>query len=163
MNTFLRPFCEKLQECFHRGITWIHPITSEAITSKVVAPLIIADAPARAQVLNITNFNGNFGCNVCEISTIQSKKIIGKKTSRIYPFKVDCTLRSGDRMEEQARQLRHQLDKTDIKGVKGYCMLSCLPLIDIGTCVLPEYMHSVLLGVVKQFIKLWLTKRPMEY
>lgn len=61
-------------------------------------------------------------------------------------------------MEAQARKLR-KFNKNQIKGVKGYSILSCVPLIDIGTCVLPEYMHSVLLGVVKQFIKLWLDKK----
>lgn len=48
-------------------------------------------------------------------------------------------------MEAQARKLR-KLNKNQIRGVKGYSILSCVPLIDIGTCVLPEYMHSVLLG-----------------
>lgn len=61
-------------------------------------------------------------------------------------------------MEAQARKLR-KLNKNQIRGVKGYSILSCVPLIDIGTCVLPEYMHSVLLGVVKQLIKLWFDKK----
>lgn len=39
--------------------------------------------------------------------------------------------------------------------MKGKTVISLLPLIDIATCVIPEYMHSVLLGVGKQFFHLW--------
>jgi len=42
MNTFLQPFCLKLHKCFQDGINWLHPQT------KIIVPLIIADAPARA-------------------------------------------------------------------------------------------------------------------
>lgn len=30
MNTFLQPFCQKLNECFHNGISWIHPTTKKS-------------------------------------------------------------------------------------------------------------------------------------
>lgn len=58
-------------------------------------------------------------------------------------------------MEKQAqlalvRQLPH------IKGVKGKSIISSLPLVDLATCVMPEHMHSVLLGADKQFLNLWL-------
>lgn len=158
MNVFLRPLCLKLQQCFNNGINWVNQKTGETINSKAVAPLIIADAPARAQLQNILNFNGRYGCNICEIRTKRSKKHSGQKACRIFPFKIDCKIRTGERMEAQARKLC-KLNKNQIRGVKGYSILSCLPLVDIGTCVLPEYMHSVLLGVVKQVIKLWLDKK----
>lgn len=79
MNTFLKPFCDKLQQCFRDGITWIHPSTKEVFVSKVTAPLIIADASARAILQNIVNFNGRYGCNICEIKTQKSIAIDGKK------------------------------------------------------------------------------------
>ncbi|CAD6234319.1 GSCOCG00012389001-RA-CDS [Cotesia congregata] len=130
---------------------------------------MIADAPARAQVQNIMNFNGRYGCNICEIRTVRAKKIDGKKTCRIYPFKIDCRLRTGTRMEAQAQKLLKSSPKNQIRGVKGYSSMSCLPLVDVGTCVLPEYMHSVLLGVIKQFVSLhvdkpglWSIKNKME-
>ncbi|CAD6208981.1 GSCOCG00010795001-RA-CDS, partial [Cotesia congregata] len=48
-----------------------------------------------------------------------------------------------------------------INGVKGFSILSSLPLIDLGTCVVPEYMHSVLLGVVKHYVNLLLKKAAL--
>lgn len=65
-------------------------------------------------------------------------------------------------MEKQGRQveaIRRQGDqKTTIQGLKGTDVICALPYIDIATCFVPEYMHSVLLGVVRQMIALWFTK-----
>lgn len=157
MNTFLRPFCLKFKKYFEDGIHWVDQTTGENITSRIVAPLIIADAPARAQIQNILNFNGHYGCNMCEIRTKQCQRVVRKKSCRIYPLKDNVTLRTGARMEQQARRVLKS-NKIHIKGVKGYSVISCLPLVDLGTCVLPEYMHSVLLGVVKHFITIWLKR-----
>lgn len=157
MNTFLWPFCLKFKKYFEDGIHWIDRTTGENITSRIVAPLIIADAPARAQIQNILNFNGHYGCNMCEIRTKQCQRVVGKKSYRIYPLEDNVKLRTGARMEQQAGRVL-QLNKIHIKGVKGYSAISSLPFVDLGTCVLPEYMHSVLLGVVKHFITIWLKK-----
>ena len=67
MDTFLRPLCEKLNDSFQNGILWTNPKTQETFVSKLVAPLFIADAPARAELQNILYFSGKYGCNICEI------------------------------------------------------------------------------------------------
>lgn len=158
MNTFLQPFCTRLKDLYYKGFKWIHPQTNEEFISKVVAPLFIADAPARANLQNILLYNGTYGCNVCEIMTKKCKKIAGKKTTRIYPFeKNDSLLRTSTRMIRQA-EMREVFAKAHCKGVKGLSILSTLPLLDLGSCVLPKYMHSVLLGVVKQYANLLLEK-----
>ncbi|XP_074096310.1 uncharacterized protein LOC141525650 [Cotesia typhae] len=161
MNLFLRPICCKLKECFIKGIDWVHPKTGNSVNSKITAPLIIADAPARAQIQNILSFNGRYGCNICEIRTVRSKNIPGKKACRIYPYKTDFRVRIGERMEKQAKKLLRTDMKHQIRGVKGYSIMSCLPLTDISTCVFPEYMHSVLLGVVKQVIGIWFSAKAL--
>lgn len=159
MNIFLRPLCLKLRQCMDNGVDWIDPYSKKSINSKVIAPLMIADAPARAQIQNILNFNGSYGCNLCEIETVQTQRVKDKKTIRIYPFKSDSKLRTGKRMEQQAKKLGTLKNSNHIRGVKGYSVLSCAPCVDIGICLIPEYMHSVLLGVVKRFINIWLDKK----
>lgn len=42
-----------------------------------------------------------------------------------------------------------------VKGVKGPSWLSCLPFIDIVDGMSADYMHAVLLGVVKLLFTLW--------
>lgn len=157
MNMFLKPFCAKLRIYYEVGITWVHPQTKKIKTSKIVAPLIIADAPARAEVQNIMNFNGRYGCNICEIRMKKCKPIEKKRTIRIYDFDDASKLRTGERMEKLGRKVQNS-DRSQMRGVKGISEVSNLPLVDLGTCVIPEYMHSVLLGVVRQFTKIWFFK-----
>jgi len=134
-------------------------MTNEICTSKIVAPLIIADAPARAQIQNIVNFNGKYGRNICEIKTQQSKRIEGKTRIRVYAFHNEASqLRTKERMLAQGKKALRK-NKEEIKGVRGISIVSSLPLLDLATCVLPEYMHSALLGVGKQFINLWFKKK----
>ncbi|CAD6236670.1 GSCOCG00008229001-RA-CDS, partial [Cotesia congregata] len=123
IGTFLRPLQSKLDECFKNGVKWNHPITNEVITSKIVPSLIIADAPARAKLQNIFNFNGRYGCNICEIRTKKSQTIVSGK-----------------------------------RAIKGYSILSCFPLLDLGTCLIPEFMHSVLLGVTRRLFDTYTNK-----
>lgn len=153
MNLFLQPFCNKLRECFTDGIEWTDPLSGLKTTSKITAPLFIADAPARAQIQNILSFNGKYGCNLCEIKSKQCVKPKAKRLIRIYPFQSILKIRSRNSMKIQADAVRV------IKGVKGHSIITILPKLDISTCVLPEYMHSVLLGVVKQFINIWINKK----
>lgn len=137
------------------SVEWIDPSSSAKNKNKVYAPLFLADAPARAQLQNVLNFNGTYGCNICEIKTKRCDGGAGKKIIRIYPFQIDLPLRNKNAMKLQA-----EADDDDIKkGVKGQPIISILPKIDISTCFVPEYMHSVLLGVVKQFINIWLNKK----
>lgn len=61
-------------------------------------------------------------------------------------------------MEAQAQKLLESSTKKEISRVKGYSPMPCLPLVDVGTCELPEYMQSVLLGV-KPFVSLHVDKQ----
>ncbi|CAD6240875.1 GSCOCG00012589001-RA-CDS, partial [Cotesia congregata] len=74
--------------------------------SKVVAPLFIADAPARAEIQNIQYFSGKYGCNICEIKQKRCQPVVGSKTIRIYKF-TDKRIKLRDelRMYGQAEQL----------------------------------------------------------
>jgi hypothetical protein len=40
-------------------------------------------------------------------------------------------------------------------GVKGPIILSTIPSFDLARGFVPDYMHAVLLGVVRQFVFLW--------
>lgn len=79
MNVFLQPFCKNLKKLFEDGFLWTHKETREQITSRVIAPLFILDAPARAYVHNRKNFKSKFGCDMCEIKTTKSPIIPGQR------------------------------------------------------------------------------------
>lgn len=157
INLFLRPFCQKL--CENQYIKWKDPETGEENISKISAPLFIADASARAEIQNLLCFNGQYGCNICELKTVACENESGKKLVRVYPYKKHLKLRDGTEMAKQAEIVENTENLKHFKGVKGTTIISCLPNIDISTCVVPEYMHSVLLGVTKQFLNVWLNKK----
>lgn len=158
MNTFLHPFCVQLYKCYYDGIKWINPKNDDVCSSKIVAPLIIADAPARAEIQNILNFNGKYGCNICQIKTRKCRRVEGKRTTRSYIFNEKrCMLRSDERMQRQAEKASE--NRSTCKGVKGRSIVSALPLLDLSTCFIPEFMHSVCLGVGTQFLEIFLKNK----
>ncbi|KAK3924227.1 L-idonate 5-dehydrogenase (NAD(P)(+)) [Frankliniella fusca] len=157
MNTFLEPFSKEMLQISESGVEWTHPVTTEKNVSEVRIQLVVADAPARAKMQNILNFNGKHGCNVCEIKSVRClPNPAFRRRIRIFPYKHNLRLRTAVRMETQARQAMTQ--GAPVKGVKGPSVLSIIPSVDIATCFIPEYLHSVLLGVVGTLITLWINK-----
>jgi len=144
MNTYLRPLCLKLRSCFKEGgITWTHPRTNMSYKSLIRVPLIIADAPARAMVLNMQNHNSKYGCHTCEIKT---KKIhhpqSGKIHRRVYKFCSDgWTLRTKERMLKCGKhaELTHNIQKS----IKGRTVVHILPGADESTIVFAEFICFV--------------------
>ena len=135
MNNYLQPLCVKLRECFREGISWVHPKTGVKHVTKITVPLIIGDAPARADVLNMHNHNGRYGCNICEIKTKKCANITpGKKRIRIYPFQENLILRTNERIREQEKKALRK-DKV-IRGIKGQSIISALPRVSKSTCVI---------------------------
>lgn len=160
MQMFLKPISDQLERL--DGIEWFNTITGKKEFTKVRCNLITADAPGQAEILNVQQFNGRFGCNNWEIKSKKKTKKIRtekkkKKRIRIFPFcKINqLKLRTKKRMAKQAEIAPSKKDghKT---GVKGPTVVSKLPGIDISRAVNPEYMHSVLLGNVRQFLKYWI-------
>lgn len=89
MNTFFKPFCDKLTNYYNEGIKWTNSRNGDEIVSK-------------ALIQNIQNFNGNFGCNMCELSMKKCKKIKGKRNKSTYPFiEEGARLRQGRRIKKK--------------------------------------------------------------
>ncbi|KAK3921082.1 Baculoviral IAP repeat-containing protein 1a [Frankliniella fusca] len=153
MNTFMRPLAKSMQLFSDRGIDWTHPQTGQTHMSKVILLMTVADAPARAMVQNLMRFNGKYGCNMCEIKTTRTAPVPNKKRIRVYQYKHDLVLRTKDNMLRQAEQALAQ--GRNVRGVKGPSVLNLVPSADCATSVIPEFMHSVLLGVEKQLVTLW--------
>jgi len=72
MNTFFGPLVSQLRNLKKAGgVQWTNPKTGEQSPSVVSSPLLIADAPARADCLNHLYHNGKDGCITCEIKTVK--------------------------------------------------------------------------------------------
>ena len=168
MNVFLKPFANNLQKISENGgVTWVHPVSQENFSSMVVAPVLCADAPAKAMVLKQKRYNSRYGCNVCE----QKARLVNpqeeieqpeqdrqqnprrrkrKRKQRRFLYEEDvhpAPLRSGNRMDLQG-ELAAERGKP-CKGVLGKAVVSDIPYLDRGLCVAAEYLHLILLGAVR--------------
>lgn len=64
MNTFLRPFVRQVNRLSTQGITW-RPDNGDEITSKFFPLACCVDAQARCMVMNMMQYNGQYGCFLC--------------------------------------------------------------------------------------------------
>lgn len=151
MNAFLKPFvdecCDLAQNPFHwrdsNGI--VH-------SSKVFSLVCSSDAVARPLLRNCKQFNGEYGCDWCLHPGTTVKK--GYGFTRSYPYdERKQVARSDEMFRDDATQAENS--STPRNGVKGLSLLSMLPLFDIVFGFVPDYMHSVLIGVSKQLMSLW--------
>ncbi|XP_062533325.1 uncharacterized protein LOC134202313 [Armigeres subalbatus] len=114
---------------------------------KIVVVQNCLDSVARPKLQNSTQFNGKFGCSLC----LHEGKIIHGNQQR-YPFK-----KSQCRNHDDTRRLMIEAHNTGIpiNGIKGLLVFLSIPHFDISTGFPPDYMHAVLLGVVRQMWELF--------
>ncbi|KAK6471038.1 hypothetical protein HHUSO_G29953 [Huso huso] len=97
-------------------------------------------------------FNGYQGVDFAKNPGVTVSK--GRGFVRVYPYRRESTLRNYIETVECAEQA---LDSQQpICGVKGPSVLYNIPKFDIVENFVPDYMHCVLLGVVRQMMALWL-------
>ena len=158
-KSYLVPFITELTLLCERGLIWNR--NGKTVVTKIVPLLCTADAPARAMLQNFKQFNGKYGCSFCEN---EGERVVrGRGHSRIYkllqPVPEKRTFQKTVKYAEKALNS----DKT-IKGVKGSSLLMQLyPHFDMIEGFVPDYMHSVLLGVTRQFVNLWLSPSDETY
>ncbi len=122
---------------------------------KVICLLGICDSVARPMLQNFTQFNGQYGCSICyDMGTVLSDR---PGTARIYPYNSRSNLQCHSQTEEFA--MRAQNTGIPEKGIKGVSIFSKLPYFDIVQNFPPEYMHSLLLGVVRRTANLWFNSK----
>lgn len=161
LNMFLIPFVKNLKVLRERGVRWVHPQTNKVYEFKVVAPVASVDGPVRADRQNVHRHSGEYSCNVCEIEGLTL--ILGPRSQkRVFPFpEQEDPLRTKESMKELG--LQALTDRVIVKGVKGPSILDSIPECDISKCLVLDYLHLVLLGVVRQFFELWFTNSGTDW
>ena len=150
MNCFLKPLVDELVKLHQDGLKW--SLQTKLVSTTVQLDLIVVDSVARPLLQNCKQFNGRYGCGFCLHEGTATDK--GQGVVRTYPLKSSLpTLRTHEQMLEHAEAA--ESSGTDVYGVKGVSLLYLIPDFDHVTGFNPEYMHSVLLGVVRQFVNLW--------
>lgn len=152
-GTVSKPFLKELGKLSEHGFSWIRDGVPS--NTKVSCRAIVCDSPARSMVQCTHQFNGAFGCSWC----MHEGEVVPKGNGfvRVYPYKSDVTAREHSSTLESARKV-HETSASHHNGVKGASSLFLLPKsagVDVVNSFAVDYMHAVLLGVVRQFLELW--------
>lgn len=122
----------------------------DGIRYKFIVAAGIFDIPAKSKILNVSQFNGKYGCNYCfHPGTLANKKYIRYSHNRNTHYQ--------SRSNKNQRKLMKLAHDTETKqyGVKGMSPLIALPNFDVVNQLPIDYMHNCLLGVVKMLNSLW--------
>ena len=110
------------------------------VDCSVLVESIICDAPARAYVKGIKYPGGHYACDRCTVKGDHDMKSFGGTRY----FEIDCDERTDHSFRSQQHSYHHRercpLDVLDINLIRDF------PL---------DYMHLVLLGVVRRVLKMW--------
>ena len=151
--SFSKPFVDELRVLGTEGIFWYRG--DRPMVTKVLTHAIICDAPARCMVQGVHQFNGSFGCTWC----LQEGRVVqkGNGHARVYEHEADVPQRTHDSVIDSAHiVMRDDVDHHN--GVKLASPLLGLPAscgVDIVESFSVDYMHAVLLGIVRQMLELW--------
>lgn len=155
MLTFLKPLCDTLNKIEKDGILVQFAGAPEPFVCKVLTIAGTCDLPAKALVLNSVQFNGHFGCLKCE-QPGQTVKTGERGHVHAFPFQEADPKgppRTHKRYLDDAKSAYDT--KSIVHGVKGPTWLSRLGSYDLISGTGIDYMHSVLLGVMRVLMFLW--------
>ncbi|EFX78062.1 hypothetical protein DAPPUDRAFT_320792 [Daphnia pulex] len=160
-NAFCKPFVDETIQLFRTGFKWLDKSNNVVRVSRVLFPIAIADAPARAMLLNFMQFNGSYGCHYCEHPGISVIK--GDGHVRVFPITFPIPP-----LRDSKTTLLHAVaainsGEKHIYGVKEFSILSLIPEFDLINGTIPDIMHGVFLGIVKHFLTIWLDSTGKPY
>lgn len=150
MQIFLQPFVNQANELATTGFVW--KLNNKVIRSKIFPILCCVDSVARCAMLNMKQYNGRFGCTFCEHPTFNVDGI------RKYPISTTIPKNRTDASIKRDMILAYNAGVgQDINGVWGPPSLMNLKYYDLAEGMAVDYMHSILLGVTRQYTEIILT------
>lgn len=146
----MKPFIKELNDLSANCFQCTPPGFNDSITIKVHTLVSPVDSVERCALQNIHQYNGKYGCSFC----LHPGEVVpvGKGYSRVYPVGeyANRTHKNHVKIASKAEE-RNMV----IKGVEGVSWVLLIPNFNIIKGFSPEYMHCVLLGVVRLFLMTW--------
>ncbi|XP_044595363.1 uncharacterized protein LOC123272557 [Cotesia glomerata] len=156
MLLFLQPFVDQANKLSDEGVKW--KLGDELITSKFFPLCAVTDSVARCKILNMKQYNGTYGCTFCEHPTERIDNNQKYTISTNVP-----RARTDESIKAHMIQAgEHEYGKSVI-GVWGPSPLMNLKHFNLVDGMSPDYMHSILLGVIKQHTDILVTSFGAEY
>ena len=155
INTFLKPLCQVMKEMFIEGVQVHPPELPSPFMCKAIVLMGTCDLPAKLTALNMVGHNGFHACPHCE----QPGKTLslGRGHVHIYPYMCDNPtgpLRTQKSVEMCAKEALRNGEKKNGIHPPGSCLM-ILPLFNIVDGIGIDYMHCILLNIVRLLVNLW--------
>lgn len=141
-NEFLQKFVDDAINIIDNGFEYNNKNFQVNISA------LICDCPAKSFVLSTKGHTGYYSCSKC---TIKGKHIFNKMC-----FPMECNENTVLRTDLNFKQYMYedyQTRRTVFNDIPNFGCVTNVPL---------DYLHLVLLGVVKQIIKLWTSAGPLK-
>lgn len=150
---YMKIFGENMTELYDHGFEVDLQGTCRKRQVKFAIILCTVDLPAKCKILNMTQYNGQYGCITCEEPG--KRALQGRGSTQCYPYRPEGE-QSSMRQSKTLKELAHEASiNARIKGVIGPSGLSAMHWFDYVSMVVPDYMHGCLLGVTKVLMQLW--------
>lgn len=148
VNEYFKPFVNECNRLHSEGFNYC--FEGKQYNKKVRVLVGVCDTKARCELRNAAQFNGSYGCGLCNHKGERVQK--GKGFTRVYPVdEKGNPFGEGLRTHEEA--LSYNIEQG--KGMKGRSILCDLQNYNIVENLPPDWMHAVGLGVCRQFGDMW--------
>lgn len=138
-NLFLKTM-ESEFESLYQGVQMNFKNSNTLLTVRALLLFGTCDLPAKSLFLNITQYNGEYGCPACECTGTNFEMASGRSL-RVFPFVENYTERSLNQTLLYAQEaLNNKLtrtsinQKTSVKGIKGPSLFSR---------IMPDYIKGM--------------------
>ncbi|XP_035663834.1 uncharacterized protein LOC118407465 [Branchiostoma floridae] len=149
MTTFLKPLMEQLNRIYTEGFQ-VKDAKGKECTVRGMLMMATVDLQAKAICMMMKQYNGEYGCHNCE----DPGKALGRG-HRVWPYVEVSTMRTHESIIECG--CRSVAKRKPVMGVKGASAFLIHEPFNMATGFPPDYMHELLLGVVKTILDLWLS------
>ncbi|XP_043472768.1 uncharacterized protein LOC122511002 [Leptopilina heterotoma] len=148
MQYFMHKFVDQTLPLMHEGFHCKN-LNGQDIKIKVVPLLCCVDSVARPVIQNRVQFNGYCSCSWCYAMGMHEENCVR------YPIlkEEDDSVRTNETHTADANEALKS--GKWINGVKGISSLMTLMTFNMVWGFPCEYMHGVLIGVVKQLFQIW--------
>ena len=140
-----KPDCAALMENvnnFFANFEGLVSVSGINYSIKVLVKYVVVDAVMRAPLMNQVQFNGYYGCTHCFIEGQRARS----KNTLIYPY----TIKQDPLRTSETRKSALNFCPKHIKQICGLRGESVVEnLVPLPSAMLIDYMHQVLLGVVR--------------
>lgn len=151
MQQYLGSLCSVFNNLYDAGI--VVELDNKETSVKVKVICGTYDLPAKAAVLNMTQYNGSESCIACEDPGKVVKQ--GKGHCRNFPFRENNDKYPERNQDNVSLCMLNSTPNSRIKGFRGESALLKLKDFTIVSGSPPDYMHGTLIGVVKCLMNKW--------